>query len=169
MTVRLRAGFAAAAMAAVLAAASSASAKIVLNVGAAGVKLGQSAAAVHARLGRPDRVDRASGGGRFEFYSGGLGVRIDHGHVTAIALAARGETVNGVGVGSSVALLRSRVHGLSCRAFSVRMGSVRVDRDCHTLAADGSASTDFFAAKGRIRIIVILDRPADHRTGAGRR
>lgn len=169
MTVRLRAGFAAAAMAAVLAAASSASAKIVLNVGAAGVRLGQSAGAVHARLGRPDRVDRASGGGRFEYYGGGLGVGIDQGRVIAIVLAGRGETVNGVGVGSSVALLRSRVHGVSCRAFSVRRGSVRVDRDCHTLAPDGSASTDFFAAQGRIRFIVILDRPAEHRAGAGRR
>ncbi len=168
MTVRLRAGFAAAAMAAVLAAASSASAKIVLNVGAAGVKLGQSAAAVHARLGRPDRVDRASGGGRYEAYSGGLAVRIYHGRVTAIAVSARGENVNGVGVGSSVALLRSRVHGLSCRAISLRMGSIRVDRDCLTLAPDGSASTDFLVANGRIRAIVILDRPADHRAGAGR-
>lgn len=169
MRVRLRAGFAAAAMAAVLAAASSASAKIVLNVGAAGVRLGQSAGAVHARLGRPDRVDRASGGGRYEAYGVGLVVRIDHGRVTAIAVSARGEKVNGVGVGGRAALLRSRVHGLSCRAISLRIGSVRVDRECHTLAPDGSAGTNFFFANGRIRAIVILDRPAGHRAGAERR
>ncbi len=167
MTARLRAGIAAAALAAALAAASSASAKIVLNVGAAGVRLGQSAGAVHARLGRPVLVRRASGGGRYEIYGGGLAVRIDQGRVSAIALSARGETVNGVGVGSTAAALRSRVHGVTCR--SLRVTTLGIDRQCLTLARDGSAATNFMIARGRIFAIVIVDRPAEHRAGAPRR
>lgn len=147
---------AAGALALVLAAA--AGSTIVIGRSIGGVRLGMSQAAVRRTLGRPVRVVHASNefGTYTEFRYRGYTVDFQGDvSVTSVSTMLRRErTPSGVGVGSTLGQVRSKVPGVACE------GPAAV-RHCHVgKLLPGRKVTDFAFHNGvvqRITVGVVLD------------
>ena len=144
-----------AAVAVFLAAAAPADAMVQLDKGIAGVRIGNTRAAVRTSLGKPQKQRAGSNdfGSYVQYsYSGGITVIFQgEDRVTSVTTPGLGDrTSNGVGVGSPVADVKAHVPGITCE------GSV-----CHTgrLAA-GRRVTSFSIAAGKVTSVqvgIVLD------------
>lgn len=140
--------------AAVLIPAGTADALIQVNRGIAGARIGNSRAEVRAALGSPAGV--ATGTNDFGpwvryRYAGGIRVMFQgRNQVTSVTLTGRGDrTSRGVGVGSSEAVVKARVSGITCDTFGTF-------RSCHTGSFQaGRRITDFQMSEGRVSAVVV--------------
>jgi hypothetical protein len=116
-----------------LALAAGADARIVVNHSVAGIELGMTSQQVVARLGRPTLSTLEAGARNLVYSRRRLVVTLARSRVVIVATRSRGErTRRGVGVGSSVRLVRRRIAGVRCAekagvAFC-RTGSIRPGR-----------------------------------------
>ncbi len=134
---------------AALALPAAAPALIQVDRGIAGARLGNTAAQVHAALGRPKRTlhgHNELGAFAEERYAGRIAVTYQGGAtVTSVSTRGLGDrTARGVGVRSTERAVRRRVRGVRCE-------TVAGIRSCHTndfLA--GRRVTDFLIRHGRV-------------------
>ena len=136
-----------------LAPATGAEARIVVNRSVAGIELGMTAEQVIARLGRPS-LSTVEQGTRNLVYSGRrLVVTLSRSRVVIVATRSRAErTRQGVGVGSSVRSVRRAVAGLRCGqkagvAFC-RTGSIRPGRRSTTFQIESRRVVTVTIARG---------------------
>jgi SmpA / OmlA family len=142
------------AIAAALAAAPAAEAKIQLDKGLAGVRIGDTRAQVKRTLGRP--LKQRSGANEFGSYVQYVfrkGITVDfqgEDRVSSIVTTGRRErTSNGVGVGSSEAAVKTKVKGVRCETI----GSAR---SCHTgRLVGGRKVTDFRVVDGKVASVFV--------------
>jgi outer membrane protein assembly factor BamE (lipoprotein component of BamABCDE complex) len=115
-----------------------ASAKIVVNQGMFGIKLGQSMSQVRHKLGKPSQVITFSSTTTWFYASRDLTVDfrkaprvVDDMYTTN----SKQRTANGVGIGTSEQALKRKVHGLRCHT--------QADAGTHCLTTTSTAGTDF--------------------------
>jgi hypothetical protein len=142
------------AIAATLIAAPAAHAKIQLDKGLAGVRIGDTRAKVKATLGKP--VKQRSGSNDFGsyveyLYRNGITVEFQgEERVSSIVTTGRRErTSNGVGVGSPEAEVKRHIPGVKCETIGTA-------RSCHTgRFVAGRKVTDFRIADGKVASVFV--------------
>ena len=136
-----------------LAVASSASGKIVLQHGMAGISLGMTKAKVRATLGDPLKIvnTRNEFGAYTQFDYPSVTVLFQSGsRVTALRTRNRSErTAAGVGVGSSESDVRLKVPKVRCR------NEVGFHHCYVGVFKPGHVITDFLIRNGRVNLVVV--------------
>jgi hypothetical protein len=143
-----------AAVAALLALPTAASAYISIDHGIAGARIGNTGKQVRAALGKPKL--RITGTNPFGYYVdyryvGGLRVLFQGGRrVSSVSTTGLGDrTTKGVGVGSSEATAKARHPKLKCE-------TIGGTRSCHTgTFAAGTRVTDFLLKKGKVTRVFV--------------
>lgn len=126
---------------------------IVPQHGINGVRVGQTERTVLARLGPPVQIRRGSNEfGRYqELRYRGLTVSMQGGRrVTSVTTRSSvHRTRSGVGVGTTLAVLKTKVHGVQCTTFSgIRHCVVGVEEA-------GRQVTAFLVRRGRVRVVTV--------------
>ena len=124
-----------------------AAARIILNRGVEPARIGMTLREVRAKLGTADITERSGSTTALVYRARKLVVTVLRGRVQIVSTRSRRErTVSGVGPGSTVAAVRSRVRGARCGAkagvVACKLGSSRRGRRSTVfLITDGIVDT----------------------------
>lgn len=133
--------------------AAPAGARITVNRSVAGVGLGMTAGEVRAKLGRPALSTASDGARNLVYRTRSLVVTLIGSRVVIVSTRSRRErTTAGVGVGSSIAVVRERVPRARCGVKAgvgfCRVGSVRKGRRSTTFQIEGGKVVTVTVARG---------------------
>lgn len=130
-----------------------AGARIVVNQSIAGINLGVSKAYVLKHFGPPAQKKVVSGQTLWSYFGRKLVVGVRNGRVTEVFTQNPGQkTASGIGVGSSIAAVKSHIKGVRCQHVPNFMG-----QECITVAKHGANewTSDFHVDNGKVSSVLV--------------
>lgn len=130
-----------------------AGAKIVVNQSIAGVSLGEAKSAVRQHLGAPAAIKPEGNKSDWIYPGRKLLVGLHNGRVVEVFTQNPGQkTASGVGVGSSIAAVKSHIKGVRCQHVPNYNG-----QECITMAKHGANdwTSDFHVDKGKVTSVLV--------------
>ena len=130
-----------------------AGAKIVVNQSIAGINLGVSKAYVLKHFGPPAKKSTVGGQTLWSYFGRKLVVGVKNGRVTEVFTQNPSQrTASGIGVGSTIAAVKSHIRGVRCQHVSGFPG-----QECITMTKHGANdwTSDFHVDNGKVSSVLV--------------